>query len=408
MYGPPKTTGQVFDKEDDFFKSVQAQPRHLTAALRAGSVDEHGIRVTDMSCLRTAHRARFTATITSPRFVAWPPVLEAVPGGGAAPTDCRIIADPADPHHRFLVDLSNPDLTRCGVKGCSADGEPRLCTRVLMPSLAGLRLASDPVLLLQCALQPASVSLLQQARLAAVQPASARSAGVVHAGGERAPLHVQLQLYRRGAAGDFSRAMQPGGAVHLGDELQLRATVRRGDGWQSSRLSDVVVRRGSDAVHLVGADGCSNPEMRAVCPRDQAWLAGEPLSSLLTMRVFMFRGMQDGDQLVLTARVVACLDRADCKLSAGTCEAAARHVRTRRSSGGGGGLNATSISLEESVTFVVRRGSEEEDSTELIKREADASLQRNILTAAVLLSAAVLPSTVLLLYWCKHKKVILR
>lgn len=76
-----------------------------------------------MSCLRTASRSRFTATITSPSFVAWPPVLEAVAGGGAAPPGCRIIADPADPHHRFLVDLSNPDLTRCGVKGCSSDGE---------------------------------------------------------------------------------------------------------------------------------------------------------------------------------------------------------------------------------------------------------------------------------------------
>ena len=80
-----------------------------------------------MSCLRTASRARFTATISSPTFVAWPPVLEGVPHPAPG---CRIIADPADPHHRFLLDLSHPDLKRCGVKGCSSDGEVRSTYRV--------------------------------------------------------------------------------------------------------------------------------------------------------------------------------------------------------------------------------------------------------------------------------------
>lgn len=38
-----------------------------------------------------------------------------------------------------------------------------------MTSLPGLRLSSDPVLLLQCTLQPATGSVIQQARITAAQ-----------------------------------------------------------------------------------------------------------------------------------------------------------------------------------------------------------------------------------------------
>ncbi|XP_034250103.1 uncharacterized protein LOC117650651 [Thrips palmi] len=143
--------------------------------------------------------------------------------------------------------------------------------------------------------------------------------------------------------------------------------------------------------------------MRAVSPRPQAWLAGDPLVSLLNMRVFMFRGMQDGDQLVLSARVVACLDRADCKTAPESCDSAGRGGRAKRSSEGRDGSNTTT-SLEESFAFSVHVTSTTPHLLDGKGSVGDFDRTAVILMVGVLLPVLLVPAATAML--CHRKRTL--
>lgn len=57
----------------------------------------------------------------------------------------------------------------------------------------------------------------------------ARAAGTFANGGSQLPFRTQMGIYRQGNNG-FSRNLEPGGVVLLGEELMLRAHVKFGDG----------------------------------------------------------------------------------------------------------------------------------------------------------------------------------
>lgn len=57
----------------------------------------------------------------------------------------------------------------------------------------------------------------------------ARSSGTFANGGSQLPFRTQIGIYRQGGNG-FTRNLEPGGVVLLGEELMLRAHVKFGDG----------------------------------------------------------------------------------------------------------------------------------------------------------------------------------
>ena len=98
-----------------------------------------------------------------------------------------------------------------------------------------MRTAIDPVLTLQCRIQQRIVARTHSVRLGVAEDAQARSGtGTAFAiGGSQRPFRSQLGIFRRqggGGGGSFTRALQPGGAVLLGEELMLRTQVSAGDG----------------------------------------------------------------------------------------------------------------------------------------------------------------------------------
>ncbi|XP_049547432.1 uncharacterized protein LOC125958245 [Anopheles darlingi] len=303
----------------------------------AASVDGGGgrpspirLQLNELACLRSSG-GFFRAALTLQSAIESVPLVDNDVGGGEA-SGCEVRLDQS----RLLLDIPSADFGRCGVAACAGTGNggtggrPELCLRIRFPAIAGMRTALDPVLTLQCRIQQRIVARTHSLRLAvANDPQVATAAGqrsvsststAFAVGGSQRPFRSQLGIFRRQNAatggGSFTRPLQPGGAVLLGEELMLRTQVSAGDGWNFTRLSDVVMQRLSptgtvlNSASLVTAGGCLNPLMRAISPLAPVFEA--PLGYRLGFRAAMFQGMRSGDEMILRVRIIGCVDRREC------------------------------------------------------------------------------------------------
>ena len=67
-------------------------------------------------------------------------------------------------------------------------------------------------------------------------------------------------------------------------------------------------------MKLVYADGCRDSAYQTLAPL-QPWREEQnPLVNNFDFRVFMFNDMQSGDSIIITAKVVACVEEEDCRI----------------------------------------------------------------------------------------------
>ena len=92
-------------------------------------------------------------------------------------------------------------------------------------------------------------------------------------------------------------------------------------GWNYSKLTDVIVHRihngkalhgESDTANVVLSNGCRNPSYRALAIQNPSRDNANPLINNFDFRVFMFQSMSSGDSIMITAKVVACVEETDC------------------------------------------------------------------------------------------------
>ena len=92
-------------------------------------------------------------------------------------------------------------------------------------------------------------------------------------------------------------------------------------GWNYSKLTEVVVHRihngkalngESDTAKIVLPNGCRNPSYRALAIRNPSRDASNPLINNFDFRVFMFQSMSSGDSIMITSKVIACVEETDC------------------------------------------------------------------------------------------------
>uniref|UniRef100_A0ABK8FY12 ZP domain-containing protein n=1 Tax=Anopheles gambiae TaxID=7165 RepID=A0ABK8FY12_ANOGA len=316
IYIPPSAGGVGRSLRDD--------PAGARAPIR--------LQLNELACLRNGG-GYFRASLTVQSPIESVPLVDVENDGGDL-SGCEVRLDQS----RLLVDIAWPDFGRCGVTPCGQTPARELCLRVRFPAIAGMRTAIDPVLTLQCRIQQRIVARTHSVRLGVAEDAQARSGtGTAFAiGGSQRPFRSQLGIFRRqggGVGGSFTRALQPGGAVLLGEELMLRTQVSAGDGWNFTRLSEVVMQRLSptgtvlNSASLVNANGCLNPLMRAISPVAPVFEA--PLGYRLGFRAAMFQGMRSGDEMILRVRIVGCVDRRECLVE--NCQTTARTKRETES-----------------------------------------------------------------------------
>jgi len=283
--------------------------------------------VTEIHCLQMDSHASFSAVLRLPPSHTAPPVLEDGEQGS-----CQISATSLP--DVFLVDLSL--LTECGVRECEEKGETWLCLLVRYPVLRGLRLPEDEVINIKCKPQDRAVTgenaiNFQEAMV------EQRSPAIFSGGGHQ--FISEIGLFRQLAGTHlFAARVKSGSQIELGENVQLRSIVRSGDGWNYSKLTDVVIQRIRDgqplqtpesAVKLVYSDGCRDQAYRTLAPA-QPWREDlNPLVNNFDFRVFMFQEMQSGDSIIITAKVVACVEEEDCRIQC-VEEIEGNNIRKRR------------------------------------------------------------------------------
>ncbi|KAI5720113.1 hypothetical protein M8J77_002051 [Diaphorina citri] len=299
----PKSTVSSFD---GFFGSVNPVTNTLVP---------FDVQVKDVMCYRSSNHSKFIATFLTSQFILNSPVIEDAERGVA----CDVTQLDS---YRFQVDFNSDDtMTACGIRTCASEVDnDLLCVTIRFPVTRGLRQLTDTVVTIQCQPLPPSQSQTKQISLKPVQKAKeARNLGALLSDTKPIEMHSDLNLYRKGPSGQFTNKIIPGSSVELGEELQLKCNVRQGDGWVYSRMSDVTFHKNvpnpqsdEDTVVVVNDDGCTNPDMKTICPHEQYRDIADPLTSALVLRTFMFQGMKDGDEMVISAKITACVDPRDC------------------------------------------------------------------------------------------------
>ena len=68
----------------------------------------------------------------------------------------------------------------------------------------------------------------------------------------------------------------------------------------------------SDTAKIVMPNGCRNPSYKALAIRNPSRDASNPLINNFDFRVFMFQSMSSGDSIMISAKVIACVEETDC------------------------------------------------------------------------------------------------
>ncbi|XP_059088481.1 uncharacterized protein LOC131884654 [Tigriopus californicus] len=290
--------------------------------------------VSDIHCLESPTSNLFTAFLRPPDGQKeTSPVLEEKP---TADEDlCLITA--TNLNSVFALDLNR--LEECGVKTCSVDGERWLCLLVRFPIMSGLKLPEDEVIEIKCKPQEPSVegrNVINFQKNAVEQ----RSPTIYLGGGH--DFLSEIGLFRRLAGTDlFASRVQSGSTIELGENVQLRSIVRAGDGWNYAKITDVIIHRvhkgqpmrdERNTARLVTEEGCRNPSYRVLAPVNPWRDTENRLINNFDFRVFMFQDMESGDAIMISAKVVACVEEIDCAPAKCGRDADAGYGKRRRRS----------------------------------------------------------------------------
>ena len=92
-------------------------------------------------------------------------------------------------------------------------------------------------------------------------------------------------------------------------------------GWNFAKITDVLVHRVHDGqalsddkntAQLVGSNGCRNQAYAPLAPYNPWRDTNNGLINNFDFRVFMFQEMLSGDSIMISAKVVACVEEIDC------------------------------------------------------------------------------------------------
>lgn len=72
-------------------------------------------------------------------------------------------------------------------------------------------------------------------------------------------------------------------------------------------------QRVMNSLWILDAEGCRNPDIAEISPSDQYRVA--PLESYLIFEAFMFESMKETDEMVVSVKVIGCLEGEDCRLN---------------------------------------------------------------------------------------------
>jgi len=308
-------------QQDDLDAANSNEPRNgrqfqqLQARSSSSAKQNPEELISDIHCMRTAKTETFTAFLRLPQHFVSPPVLENVGTESIDPTQCLITRTNVE--GIFALDLSK--MAACGVRRCENGEEFWMCVTIRYPMLPGLKLPEDEVIDIKCKPQDPAISGSNVINFQE-NVVEQRSPTIYIGGGQE--FLSEIGLFRRLPGTElFASRVKSGSTIELGENVQLRSIVRSGDGWNFAKITDVLVHRVHDGqalndekntAELVSGSGCRNPAYEPLAPYNPWRDPGNGLINNFDFRVFMFQEMLNGDSIMISAKVVACVEEIDC------------------------------------------------------------------------------------------------
>ncbi|KAL1491490.1 hypothetical protein ABEB36_012081 [Hypothenemus hampei] len=312
------------------------------------------LRLENMSCIQEQH-FRATFRMSNDDFQA--PVLEDTSGGGCI-SSLGV--------GRFVIDLEGSGaMLKCGVRRCKQGNFSEInhmCVVLRVPIVRGVRLPEDRVVTLMCVPQERVVTRVKHLKIGRnniLEANKGRAAqnGIVATGGTQKELKFRLGIFKkRFGSSNFDQNVQSDSIIELGEELLLRAVVDA-DGWKNSHIGPVILTgvNSKKSALLVNQEGCVNPTMKSICkPPEKVG----PLNTELHFRAFLFQEAPQGDEMVLSVRILACLNTHDCfkvhQSCLATSEDSTHFSRSKRQLSSN--ENSSFTNWESRLSFKVRPG----------------------------------------------------
>lgn len=270
------------------------------------------LELAELKCHKNRDNGFIRVVINVRSFLELPPVIDI----DSIDTRCPV----AILQSRLLISIAASDFDRCGVQNCGND----LCLRLRFPHIREMKTINDEILTLQCKVQEKVKERIHTIKMGSSDVNQKRSNGLHAQGGAQFPFRTDVAIYRKSGsdlnAKTYSK-LQSGGVVQLGEELILRAHINAGDGWNFTRLSDVILQRNfgkeNHAVALIQTSGCVNPQMKSICPHQPIF--EPPLGHRFSFKAVMFQGMKSGDEIQMSVRLVGCMEHQDCYVDPLAC-----------------------------------------------------------------------------------------
>ncbi|GBO18272.1 hypothetical protein AVEN_109577-1 [Araneus ventricosus] len=110
--------------------------------------------------------------------------------------------------------------------------------------MEGLRMAEDEYVMIMCKPQDriATTQHVMDIRGTATEGRSVQTKKVFRSGPRDVACRMSLMSRNQGSR-TFNREMKSGATVRVGQDLQIRAMVKEGDGWNFAMLKDVTITR---------------------------------------------------------------------------------------------------------------------------------------------------------------------
>ncbi|XP_055945370.1 uncharacterized protein LOC129976045 [Argiope bruennichi] len=326
-------------------------------------VTRGGMHAEDIQCLHSNGVTFLSAVIIPPAEYTSQPVFEDAAGPSYTAADCAMRPNEGSGFQRTFA-MYVQHFNKCGVRvQQGSDGKEWISVTIRFPYMEGLRMAEDEYVMIMCKPQDriATTQHVMDIRGSAVEGRSVQTKKVFRSGPRDVACRMSLMSRSQGSR-TFNREMKSGATVRVGQDLQIRAMVKEGDGWNFAMLKDVVITRLSgnrassnarssqyppqgqeggannidveenaiyrdqrlgqfdgttahDIAQLVLSDGCRNPQYRPIAPFHPQRDPNNPLAVNFVFKAFMFQNMLDGETLRLSAQVVACAELSDCQLA---------------------------------------------------------------------------------------------
>lgn len=197
-------------KDSIFFRGT----KQSTAPIR--------LDLNDLKC-RFDSNGYFKSIVTIQSFIDNIPIIENTSGELIDNNLCdvRLVKS------QLIIDISIENFQKCGIKVCDKD----LCLRLRFPQIRDMKTLNDPVLVLKCKIQERIITKTHAVKMGINESlARGRSAGTYAQGGSQQAFRSQIGIFRRTDDGTFSRPLESGGRVQLGEDLMLRTQIQSGDG----------------------------------------------------------------------------------------------------------------------------------------------------------------------------------